>query len=309
MRIVFLGTSAGLPTLNRGLAGIYIRVKNENILLDCGEGTQRQLLHADTNVTKINVILVSHLHGDHFFGLYGLLQSCTLLHRKTPLLIVCPPQIQVYLNCLMRYTPFHLSFPTTIVSPSPNQPIRRKGYTIHSIAVPHGTMAYGYCIEEHPYPGKFFPDKALALGIPKGPLWKTLQTGKPVSYQGKTVLPTQTSQPTIPGIKLVYSGDTVGNEALTTFAHKSDLLIHEATYLDTSDRPHDKQHATLSDTIQRADQAECKYLVLTHFSARYQDTKKYPNLTPSGIPIVYAEDLLEITINKDRKIKVNQLKS
>ncbi|MHA1839000.1 MAG: MBL fold metallo-hydrolase [Candidatus Ranarchaeia archaeon] len=307
MRIVFLGTSAGVPTLGRGLAGIYLETCNERLLLDCGEGTQRQLLYAGANVTNVSIILISHLHGDHFFGLYGILQTCTLLHRRAPLLVVCPPLIQNYLVCLMRYTPFHICFPLTIISPSPGVPIRRRGYTISCVRVPHGVEAYAYCIEEDPYPGKFYPDKAVALGVPRGPLWKKLQQGHSVCVDGRRIVPGQVSGPLKKGVKLVYSGDVTGDSALARFAEKATLLIHESTYLRPEDRPRERQHATLADAIKNAEAAQCGCLVATHFSSRYRETAGLPVSTPSGIPIIYAEDLLEIRINKNKELSVNKI--
>ena len=303
MRLVFLGTSAGIPTIERGLPSIYLNVSGEHLLLDCGEGTQQALLLIGTNVTKIDIVLISHLHGDHFFGIFGLLQTCTLLQRKKPLLVVCPPLIQNYFSCLMQFTPFHLSFPLTIISPDIDKPIQREKFTIRCIPVRHGVNSYGYVIEEHMRPGQFHPEKARRLNIPQGPLWKQLQDGHHIVINNKKIRPSEVVEPSIPGIKIGYSGDTLLSEAFIKACKTATLIIHDATYLDEKDRPLEKMHATLDEAMKTADLAQCRMLVLTHFSSRYKQVKGYPQNTSNNIPLRYAYDLLELEITKDQKIK------
>lgn len=302
MRIVFLGTGAGIPTLNRGLPSIFVQLGKTGMLLDCGEGAQRQLLSAGRNVLHVDVILISHLHGDHFFGLYGFLQSCTLLHRHTPLLIVCPPALQSYLTLLMTFTPFHLSFSCTIVTPTPGKPIRRSGYSINCAPVTHGQQAYAFSITEDPRLGKFYPDKAQRQGVPSGLMFKMLQSGQTVTVNGREIRPEEVCDPPTPGAKIVYSGDTAYDPSVVTLAQNATLLIHEATYLDEKDKPAAMQHATLKEALRVADEARCLWLALTHFSARYKKIENYPTRTPGGTGILYAEDLMEITTHPRFKV-------
>ncbi|MCK5403463.1 ribonuclease Z, partial [Candidatus Bathyarchaeota archaeon] len=204
--------------------------------------------------------------------------------------------------------PFHLAFPLTIISPSPGECIEREGHVIRCITVPHGAEAYAYAIEEETYPGKFYPKKAHALGIPPGPLWKHLQKGESIQFNGKIIDPSQISGKETPGNKITYSGDTAGGESLAEFAQGSTVLVHEATYLLEKDRPRQQHHATLIEAMKNAEIAQCNWLILTHFSARYRRTTDFPNSTPLGIPILYAEDLLQVEITKTRKISIKKIR-
>ncbi len=274
IRVVFLGTSGAIPTLQRSLPAVLIQRGNELLMLDCGEGVQRQMLQAKVGFHKKTKILISHLHGDHVLGLPGLLQSMALMDRKHPVEVYGPEGTAAFLTGVKEALHFGLTFDVQI------QEIHEAGvtcnetdYTVATIWTNHVTPALAYAFLEKPRPGKFFPEKAATLGVPKGVLWSKLQHGKTVTLSdGKVVKPNQVTGPDRRGRKIVYSGDTRTFEEFAKFAEDADLLIHEATFDDSlADKAELDGHSTPSQAATQAKRAGVKRLVLTHVSARYND--------------------------------------
>ncbi len=272
LKVTFLGTSGAIPTLKRSLASIVIQCGNELLMLDCGEGVQRQMIHAKVGFHKKMKIFLSHLHGDHVLGLPGLLQTMALLDRKKSLDVYGPEGTITFLTCVQESLKFMLTFDVNVhelheagvVCDEPD-------YVMENACANHVTPTFSYAFLEKPRPGKFFPEKAVALKIPKGILWSKLQHGESITLSnGKIVKTEDVSGPSRPGRKIVYSGDTKPFKEFVKFAANADLIIHEATFDDTlMDKAEMDGHSTPKQAALQAKHAKAKMLLLTHISARY----------------------------------------
>jgi ribonuclease Z len=272
MKVVFLGTSGSMPTPERGSSSVALVRGREVILLDCGEGTQRQMVAAHIGFTRPTRILVSHLHGDHVLGIPGLLQSMTLQRREAPLEVYGPVGTTAYIQAFTS-TLGGPGFPVTIYE------IQKPGivhdsaeYRIEATEADHEVKAWSYALVEYPRPGRFHPDRARSLGVPEGVLWKRLQGGEDVELSGRVVRSSEVVDPPRPGRKVVYSGDTRPTDGLVRLAEGADLLIHEATFgEELAERAAEDGHSTARQAAEVAAKAGVERLILTHISSRYPD--------------------------------------
>jgi ribonuclease Z len=274
IRVVFLGTSGAVPTLQRSLPAVLVQLGNELLMLDCGESVQRQMLKAKVGFHKKMKIFLSHLHGDHVLGLPGLLQTMALMNRKKAIDVYGPEGTAAFLTCVQETLHFGLTFDVLIHEVHDAGIVcEEPDYLVSAIWANHVTPTLAYAFLEKTRPGKFFPEKALALGVPKGILWSNLQHGKAIKLSdGKVVKTEEVTGPKRKGRKIVYSGDTRPFKEFAKFAAGADLLIHEATFDDAlADKAELDGHSTPSQAAQQAKHAKVKKLVLTHVSARYGD--------------------------------------
>jgi ribonuclease Z len=274
MQVIFLGTGGSIPTPKRGLSAIAVRRKNELLLFDCGEGTQRQMIQAGVGFHRKAKIFVTHMHGDHVLGLPGLLQTMSLMGRKKKLEIYGPQGIEAFVKATNQTVRFSLIFSVEVSEVESGLVCEEKEYTVVAAQSNHIDNSLAYALVEKPRPGRFNTEKAKKLGIPEGPLWSKLQCGSSVTFSnGKKVEPEMVLGAPRPGRKIVYSGDTGQSENLVKLAEKADLLIHEATFDDEmTERAKEDGHSTPSLAAETAKKAGVKRLILTHISARYKDT-------------------------------------
>jgi ribonuclease Z len=300
LQVVFLGTAGSVPTPKRSLPAILVQRDGENLMFDCGEGVQRQMVKAKISFHKRMKIFISHMHGDHVLGLPGLLQTMALLDRERKLNIYGPLGIKQFLEGIRETVQFVLTFPVEI------QEIRdagviceEKDYVIEAIPTNHVIPSWAYALTEKSRPGKFFPEKARALGVPEGVLWSELQHGRQVRLANRRVVkPEQVSGSPRAGRKIVYTGDTRPFRGLVEFASGADVLIHDAT-LDEglAERAEEDGHSTPCQAAQTAKKAKVKQLILTHISARYSDANSLLGQAQKVFKnTVVAEDFLKIEI-------------
>ncbi|RLI09831.1 ribonuclease Z [Candidatus Bathyarchaeota archaeon] len=299
MKIVFLGTSGSMPTPSRGASAVAVKREGEVILFDCGEGTQQRMVAARLGFRRPTRIFVSHLHGDHVLGLPGLLQTMTLLRRERPLHLYGPRGILDFIKAFSAILgapgfplEIHEILDGGVVYTGPD-------YKVEAVRADHEGECWSYALVEHPRPGRFHPERARALGVPEGPLWKRLQRGGDVVLDdGRRVRSAEVVDPPRRGRKIVYSGDTRPTEALVELARGADVLIHEATFDDAlAERAAEDGHSTASQAAEVAAAARVELLLLTHVSSRYPDPaglleqarKVFPNTR-------VAEDLMEVEI-------------
>ena len=270
--VIFLGTGGSLPTKERGLPAVALRRDGELFLFDCGEGTQRQMMHAGLGFNRPMSIMISHLHGDHILGLPGLLQTMSSLIRDKPLDLYGPEGISAYLGSLRRTLGFAANFPVRVTELKPGAEISKNAYTIKMVKATHDIMCLAYAIVETDRPGRFHPEKAKRLGVPEGPLWKQLQMGKEVSVDGKTVTPRQVIEGPRPGLKIVYAIDTRPSEEVKTLAREADLLMHDGGFAeDRRDKAKEYFHSTAREAARVAKAARVSKLALVHISAVTRD--------------------------------------
>lgn len=273
MQITFLGTSSGIPTRARNVSGVALRLpqKAEVWLFDCGEGTQHQFLRSDLRISQLTRIFVTHMHGDHIFGLMGLLASCGLAGNPSRIDIYGPPDLDDYLKACRRYSQTHFSYPVKVHTVKPGVVFEDDEFTVSCQLLKHRVPAFGYRVVEKNRPGHFNVDKAMALGIPSGPLYGKLKRGETIALpDGRRINGAELCGPTQIGRKLVYCTDTVYCDAAVELATAADVLIHEATFAhQDAELAYQRLHSTSTMAAQVALGAGVKQLIMTHFSPRY----------------------------------------
>jgi ribonuclease Z len=264
LSVFFAGTGGSVPSARRGLPALLVRRGAERILIDCGEGTQRQLLRS-VGLADLTDIFITHLHADHWLGLPGMLKSFDLRDRDRPLTVYGPPGLAELMGA-MRRVYGRVGYELGVVELDPGQAIRRGELAIHPFAVSHRGTAYGYALVEDPRPGRFDAELAAALGVTPGPDFGRLQRGEIVAG----VRPDQVIGAPRDGRRVVISGDTTPCDAVALVAEGADLLVHEATFAeDERDRARLTRHSTAHQAATLAGEAGVRLLALTHVSARY----------------------------------------
>ena len=268
--VVFLGTGGSMPTARRAPSATLVRRGGEKLLVDCGEGTQRQLLRSDVGLVDLEEIFLTHFHADHFLGLPGMLKSFALRGRDVPLSLYGPRGLDELLRSLARMIG-RLSYEVAAVELAEGAVLPRDGYELRTFAVRHGREAIGYALVEEDRPGRFDVATADALGVPFGPERGSLQAGEPVTLpDGTIVTPDQVLGEARPGRKVVLTGDTAPSDGVVEAALGADLLVHEATFCEEeAERARETEHSTALEAARVARDAGVSLLALTHLSSRY----------------------------------------
>jgi ribonuclease Z len=271
LRIVFLGTSAGTPTPERNMAAVAMAFDGRALLFDCGEGTQYRLQIAPLRAGAIEAIFITHLHGDHLFGLPGLLASLGMNGRSTPLHVYGPAGLLPFLQAV----PYPgIPYPLHVAEVSGAGEVHRgDGYRVLAAPVEHSAPCFAFCLVEDDQPGRFDLSRAAELGVPPGPMFGELQRGASVTLpDGRVVASSDVLGPTRGGRRIVYCTDTRPCAAAAELARGADVLIHEATYdLALATEAKERFHATAAEAAEVAKAAGVRQLILTHFSPRYTD--------------------------------------
>ena len=298
MKIVYLGTSAAAPTVERSLTCICLIRENEVLMFDAGEGAQIAYLKAGLPWNKKMKIFVTHLHGDHCLGILGLLQTMSLQKRTESVEIYGPAGIEEFITANIKVLNFGLPFPVFITIVDEGNVVNEKNYRINCCEAQHGITAYSYSFEENERVGVFYPEKAKELGVPEGKMWQELQNGNSVEIDGKIIESSQVTGEKRPGKKIGISGDTRPTEKLEKFFQDSDYLSFDCTFsFDLQDRAVETNHSTAKEAAELAKKANVKNLILTHFSARYNDESVLLNEAKEiHESTIAAKDLLEIEI-------------
>lgn len=299
-KITFLGTSGTIPTPERNSSSIFVQFGGERLLFDCGEGTQRQMMIAKTGFS-ISSAFITHMHTDHFIGLFGLIESMSLNDRKNPFFIYCPQP--KFLKSLFREFGYdNLDFEIKVIGLEDGDEVRFENFRVVAFDTEHIVKSLGYAIVEDRYL-RFSPEKARELGIPPGPHYKKLAEGEEIEFEGKIITPDMVTDGIVNGRKVVYTGDTRPTERTVEIAKHADLLIHDSSFTsDLSDWAEYTKHSTAYEAGEVAKKANAKKLILTHISARYskdatpllEDAKKvFEN-------VIVANDFLEIELKRDK---------
>ncbi len=281
MRLTFLGTSAGLPTTERNVSALALAMDNSRrwYLTDCGEGTQQQLMHCQYTLSQLQAIFITHVHGDHTFGLPGLITSASMQGRQAPLVICAPEGVESFVRHTLKCTdscdlPFELCFRRS----------DEAGFTycddtisVTSHPLSHRVPSFAYRFTETPPQPQLDTKKLQILSVPQGPLWGQLQQGKPVVLEnGQRIAPEQVIAARPKPRVVVIGGDNDRPELLDAILPDTDLLVHEATFT------HDIlqkvgpnwMHSTARVVALAAAKANLPHIILTHFSGRFRLSAK-----------------------------------
>ena len=273
MQITFLGTSSGVPTRSRNVSSVALRLpqRAELWLFDCGEGTQHQIIRSDLKISQLSRIFITHMHGDHIFGLMGLLATCGLAGNPTQINIYGPPKLDEYLRACSRYSHTHLSYPINVHAVEPGIVYEDEEFIVSCGRLEHRITDFGYRVAEKDRTGRFDIEKAKALSIPPGRVYGQLKRGETVTLlDGRQINGAELCGPTEVGRKVVYCTDTVYCDGAVELAQDADVLIHEATFAhEDADLAFQRFHSTSTMAAQVALTANVKRLIMTHFSPRY----------------------------------------
>lgn len=278
MKLIFLGTGAAVPTLKRNVTSVVLRFEDTGRywLFDCGEGTQHQLKKASFRLSKLEKVFISHFHGDHVFGLPGMLSTRGLEGIKERVDIYGPKGIKSFIEGNRKTVNFHLTYELGIN----NFPKKDMGvvyednkFIVRSALLNHSVSAYGFSVKRKPR-YRFLMEKARKCGVPEGPLFGELKEGKAIKLKdGRRLNGRDFVEKVDDGKKLVYCSDTAYCESSVELAKNADVLIHEATFSGKEQELADKSlHSSVGDACRVATEAGVSRLILTHFSPRY-DTK------------------------------------
>ena len=279
MQVTFLGTSSGVPTRARNVSAVALRLpqRSEMWLFDCGEGTQHQFLRSDLRLSQLRRVFITHMHGDHVFGLPGLLASLGLAGNSNEGIdLYGPDPLESFLKGALANSSTRIGYPLQVhrVRPAAEQGsvvFEDADLIVRCTPLTHRVPAYAYRVEQKPLAGRFDIDQARALEIPPGPVYAQLKRGETVTLlDGRTIDGNTLCGPERPGVSVVYCTDTVFSEAAVELARGADLLIHESTFAHAeSEMAFQKQHSTSTMAAQTAAEAGVGQLVLTHLSPRY----------------------------------------
>lgn len=296
MILHFLGTSCMVPTKERNHSAQLLLYKNEGILIDCGEGTQRQLKIAGIKPTKITKILISHWHGDHTLGLPGLLQTMGASEYQGTLKIIGPKGTSRRIASMMDAFVFDSKISLEIVEIDKVKVIETSYFVIEARQLDHSVLTYGFSFIEKDR-RRVLPDKAKDLGIPHGPLMGKVQSGEDVVIGDKKISASDVTR-VVKGRKISIISDTLLCKGCYDLANSADLLICEAAYAsDLEEKARNYKHMTARQAAQVASKSDVKRLVLTHFSQRYKDTKEIEEDAKDVFKdVICAYDFLKIKI-------------
>ncbi|PLT34786.1 ribonuclease Z [Bacillus sp. V5-8f] len=304
MDLVFLGTGAAVPAKARNVSSIALQLLEERgavWLFDCGEATQHQILKTPVKPRKIEKIFITHLHGDHIFGLPGLLGSRSFQGGVDELTIYGPPGVEEFVKTSIRVSGTHLKYSLKVIEIEGGTLFEDEQFTVSALPLAHGMFCLGYRIVEHDRPGSLLIDKLRAEGVKPGPAFKALKNGENVNLEDGRIL-NAADYVGAPqrGRIITILGDTRPCDNAVVLAKDADYLIHEATFAqDEHEMAHDYFHSTTAQAATMAKRANAKHLLLTHISSRYtaEDSDRLRTESMEIFPrSIIAEDLLSIKI-------------
>ncbi|THF79520.1 ribonuclease Z [Cohnella fermenti] len=297
MKLILLGTGAGRPTLERNVTSIALQFperRNRFWLFDAGEGTQHQLLgRKELKLSKLEAVFITHLHGDHLYGLPGLLTSRSFIEGAGKLTVYGPAGISAYLEGIFAASEVRLDYELEIVELEDERTELDAGFCrIVAMELDHRIRCLGYRIVESPRCGALDTEKLARLGLPPGPEYGLLKRGESVTLaDGTTVRPGDVLADPTPGATVTILGDTAPCGNAFELGREADLLVHEATFAaGLEEKAAAYGHSTIAQACGIALKSEAKRLVVTHFSARYakEDVRRMVEEARSIFPEVYA---------------------
>ncbi|MEK4511260.1 ribonuclease Z [Paenibacillus anaericanus] len=279
MDLYFMGTNAGVPSLERNVTSLALRLLDERRsfwLFDCGEGTQHQILRSPLKLSKLENVFITHLHGDHLFGLPGLISSRAYQGGDTPLTIYGPQGLKRYITTVLELSESRINYKMDIVEHDGGTVFEDESFRVEAALLDHRIPSYGYRIIEKDQPGKLDTALLKKYGISPGPLYGKLKRGESVQAPNdKTVHAAEVLGKSKKGRIVTILGDTRPCPAALELAKDADVLVHESTFLhELAGIAHTYHHSTARQAAEAAKYAGVKELFLTHFSSRYKNNEQ-----------------------------------
>ncbi|PTE73952.1 ribonuclease Z [Staphylococcus devriesei] len=274
MEVTFFGTSAGLPTKERNTQAIALNLEpysNSIWLFDVGEGTQHQILHHSIKLGKVNHIFITHMHGDHIFGLPGLLTSRSFQGGEDkPLTIIGPKGLQNFIETTLKLSESHLNYPITYIEIDNNFTYHHDGFTVSAKLLNHGIPSYGYRIESPTTPGTIDVNALKAIGLEPGPKYQEVKVYETFEHEGQIFNSDDFKGPAKPGPIVSIFGDTKPCKNEFYVAKNADVMVHEATYIEGDKTlANNYHHSHIEDVFDLIERANVKRSLITHLSNRY----------------------------------------
>nr|WP_314264862.1 ribonuclease Z [uncultured Moellerella sp.] len=274
MELTFLGTSAGVPTKERNVTSMVLNlvgIRKGYWMFDCGEGTQHRVLNTLLKIPRIEKIFITHLHGDHIFGLPGLLCSRSMGGATDPLTLYGPKGLKNYIETALSISDSYMTFPMNIVEIEEGQLFDDGELIVSAYRLNHGVECYGYRIEEHPKLGALDSDKLLVDQIPRGPWMQALKKGEIIVLEdGRTINGQNYLTAPLPGKVIAIFGDTAPTEEALKLAKNADVVVHETTLeMAMEEKANSRGHSSTRQAATLARDAGAKRLIATHISGRY----------------------------------------
>lgn len=271
----FLGTSAGMPVSGRNVTSVALRMPQNRgtfWMFDCGEGSQHQLLRTPIRLSRLEKLFITHLHGDHIFGLPGLLSSRSSIGGTEPLDLYGPPGLREFTETAFRISGTHLNYSLQIHEIAEGKVFEDETFSVESAILDHRIDSFGYRITESPRAGALNTLMLAEMGVPSGPLYGRLKSGEDITLEdGRVIRSSDVTGNPSPGRIIVVLGDTKPCDGAVLLARGADLLVHEATFAhDLATKAEEYTHSTALQAAETAQAAGVKRLLITHFSSRYK---------------------------------------
>lgn len=296
LEVLFLGTAGAVPTPERGLSATLVKRGGDRVLVDCGEGTQRQLMRAGVGINQIGLILLTHLHADHYLGLPGMLKTWQLWGRSEPVAIYGPKGLESMIGMFRRIIGY-TDYPVTYHEIGPGAVVTLPGYRVEALQTDHRVASVGWALIEEDRPGRFDVEVAKALGVKPGPDFGKLQRGETVEGSSGPIRPEQVLGPGRPGRKVVITGDTRPCPAVAEAARGADVLVHDSTFTtEAADRAIETYHSTSAEAAKLALESGVKLLALTHLSFRHSPRELLAEARQVNPRVVLPYDLDRIEV-------------
>lgn len=298
MELYFLGTNAGIPTMQRNVTSVALRLLEERRsfwMFDCGEGTQHQVLRSPLRLGKLEKLFITHLHGDHLFGLPGLVSSRAYQGGTSPLTVYGPPGTKAFLETALHLSQSRIAYKLEIIEHTGGLIFEDEGFRVEAGLLEHRIDSYGYRITEKDSPGSLNTELLKSKGLKPGPIYGRLKKGFDVTTEeGVTIHAADVLSPPKRGRVVTILGDTRPCKEALPLALGADLLLHEATFShDLADMAHQYYHSTALQAAEFAKEACAHKLLLTHFSSRYSSSEELIPLLEEARSVFPETELAE----------------
>jgi len=312
MQLTFLGTGAGIPAKARNVTSIALKLLEEigSIwLFDCGEATQHQILHTNIKPRRVDKVFITHLHGDHLYGLPGFLASRSFQGGETPLTVYGPKGIADYIAVSLKVSQTYLKYDLNVVEIEDGIILDEDKFYVEAKMLEHGVQSFGYRVVEKDKPGVLQTEKLAEIGVTPGPIFKEIKAGRQVTLENGTVINGKDFVgPSIKGRIITILGDTRSCQAAVELASKADVLVHEATFAESeAEIAQEYYHSTTAQAAANAKAAGANFLIITHISARYDSADSLLEEAKKIFPASSAaEDFKEYNIQASKQVSHNQ---